>query len=188
VLTCGRFECPSFLVKRMNAPPSPNATPRGFVIDRSDDQAKLPGSLHVNRRISQWLDFSTPGKVRVMTGKVELGQGILTALALIAAEELLLPLSQIEVVSASTAHGPDEGMTSGSLSVQDSGSAIRQACAEVRRLRRGLLARPAGGLTGHRTERFGPDAEPGPTQVDRTSESDAPGPARQNPRTGPLHS
>jgi CO/xanthine dehydrogenase Mo-binding subunit len=104
------------------------------VIDRSDGQAKLPGSLHVNRRISQWLDFSTPGLVRVMTGKVELGQGILTALAMIAADELALPLSQIEVVSASTAHGPDEGMTSGSLSVQDSGSAIRQACAEIRRM------------------------------------------------------
>lgn len=118
----------------MNAPTPPAATPRGFVIDRGDGQAKLPGSLHVNRRISQWLDFSTPGKVRVMTGKVELGQGILTALSLIAADELRLPLSQIEVVSASTAHGPDEGMTSGSLSVQDSGSAIRQACAEIRRL------------------------------------------------------
>ncbi len=118
----------------MNAPTSPTATPRGFVIDRSDNQAKLPGSLHVNRRISQWLDFSTPGKVRVMTGKVELGQGILTALSLIAADELRLPLSCIEMVSASTAQGPDEGMTSGSLSVQDSGSAIRQACAEIRRL------------------------------------------------------
>ena len=118
----------------MNATTSAPATPRGFVIDRSDGLAKLPGSLHVNRRLSQWLDFSTPGKVRVFTGKVELGQGILTALALIAADELALPLSQIEVVSASTAHGPDEGMTSGSLSVQDSGSAVRQACAEIRRL------------------------------------------------------
>ena len=109
-------------------------TPRGFVIERGDGQAKLPGSLHVNRKISQWLDFSTPGLVRVHTGKVELGQGILTALQIIAADELQLPLTQIEMVSASTLHGPDEGMTSGSLSVQDSGSAIRQACAEVRRL------------------------------------------------------
>jgi nicotinate dehydrogenase subunit B len=118
----------------MNMSPAPSAQPRGFVIERGDGQAKLPGSLHVNRRISQWLDFSTPGKVRVFTGKVELGQGILTALSVIAADELGLPLSQIEMVSASTAQGPDEGMTSGSLSVQDSGSAIRQACAEIRRM------------------------------------------------------
>lgn len=90
--------------------------------------------MHVNRRLSRWLDFSEPGVVRVHTGKVELGQGILTALAMIAADELKLDLAQIRVISASTVQGPDEGMTSGSLSVQDSGSAIRQACAEVRRL------------------------------------------------------
>ena len=111
-------------------PPSPE--PRGFVIEHGAETLPLPGSLHINRRISQWLDFSTPGKVKVMTGKVELGQGVLTALAVIAADELGLELSHIEMVSASTAHGPDEGMTSGSLSIQDSGAAIRQACAQVR--------------------------------------------------------
>ena len=106
--------------------------PRGFIIDRQDGQAQLPGSLHTNRRLSQWLAFNEPGLVQVFTGKVELGQGILTALQLLAAEELDMPLSAVHVCSASTGHGPDEGMTSGSLSVQDSGSALRQACAEVR--------------------------------------------------------
>jgi CO/xanthine dehydrogenase Mo-binding subunit len=106
--------------------------PRGFIIDRQDGQAQLPGSLHTNRRLSQWLAFKEPGLVQVFTGKVELGQGILTALQLLAAEELDMPLSAVRVCSASTGHGPDEGMTSGSLSVQDSGSALRQACAEVR--------------------------------------------------------
>jgi nicotinate dehydrogenase subunit B len=106
--------------------------PRGFIVDRQDGQAQLPGSLHTNRRLSQWLAFEEPGLVQVFTGKVELGQGILTALQLLAAEELDMPLSAVHVRSASTGHGPDEGMTSGSLSVQDSGSALRQACAEVR--------------------------------------------------------
>ena len=106
--------------------------PRGFIVDRQDGQAPLPGSLHSNRRLSQWLAFGEPGLVQVFTGKVELGQGILTALQLLAAEELDMPLSAVHVRSASTGHGPDEGMTSGSLSVQDSGSALRQACAEVR--------------------------------------------------------
>ena len=106
--------------------------PRGFIVDRQDGQAPLPGSLHSNRRLSQWLAFGEPGLVQVFTGKVELGQGILTALQLLAAEELDMPLSAVHVCSASTGRGPDEGMTSGSLSVQDSGSALRQACAEVR--------------------------------------------------------
>ena len=106
--------------------------PRGFIVDRQDGQAQLPGSLHTNRRLYQWLAFDAPGFVQVFTGKVELGQGILTALQMLAAEELDMPLSAVHVCSASTGHGPDEGMTSGSLSVQDSGSALRQACAEVR--------------------------------------------------------
>lgn len=106
--------------------------PRGFVIDRKDGRPQLPGSLHTNRRLSQWLGFDEPGRVHVYTGKVELGQGILTALMLIVAEELDVPLESVRIRSASTAYGPDEGMTSGSLSVQDSGGALRQVCAEVR--------------------------------------------------------
>jgi CO/xanthine dehydrogenase Mo-binding subunit len=92
----------------------------------------LPGNLHTNRLLSQWLDFSQPGRLRLFTGKVERGQGILTALSIIAADELDLNLEQVHIVSASTLEGPDEGMTSSSISVQDSGSAIRHVCAEVR--------------------------------------------------------
>jgi CO/xanthine dehydrogenase Mo-binding subunit len=108
--------------------------PRTFTIDRHDGRPALPGNLHVNRQLSQWLDFSQPGVVRVFTGKVELGQGILTALTIIAADELDVAMHQIAMVSASTLEGPDEGMTSSSISVQDSGSAVRHACAEVRHL------------------------------------------------------
>ena len=108
------------------------AVPRGFTIDRNDGRAVLPGNLHTNRQLAQWLDFSQPCRVRVFTGKVELGQGILTALSIIAADELDVGLDQVHIVSASTLEGPDEGMTSSSISVQDSGSAIRHACAEVR--------------------------------------------------------
>ena len=79
--------------------------PRGFIVDRQDGQAQLPGSLHTNRRLSQWLAFDESGFVQVFTGKVELGQGILTALQLLAAEELDMPLSAVHVCSASTGHG-----------------------------------------------------------------------------------
>ena len=120
---------PLTTVDTMNAP-----APRGFTIDRQDGRPVLPGNLHNNRLLSQWLDFAHPGVVRVFTGKVELGQGILTALTIIAADELDVELEQIHMVSASTLEGPDEGMTSSSISVQDSGSAIRHACAEVRHL------------------------------------------------------
>ena len=88
-------------------------------------------SLKTNPLIGQWLRFESNGTVTVFTGKVELGQGILHALKLMAAHELDLPVSSIHIQKANTDHSPDEGMTSGSLSVQDSGLAIRQACAHA---------------------------------------------------------
>lgn len=94
--------------------------------------ARLPGSLQGNRRLSQWLVIHAGGTASVRTGKVELGQGITTALAQMAAGELDVALSRICMVPAGTAQSPDEGVTAGSLSVQQSGSALRYVCAEAR--------------------------------------------------------
>jgi nicotinate dehydrogenase subunit B len=88
-------------------------------------------SLKTNPLLSQWLRFEANGSVAVFTGKAELGQGILHALKLMAAHELDLDVSSIQIETANTQYSPDEGMTSGSLSVQDSGLAIRQACAHA---------------------------------------------------------
>lgn len=92
----------------------------------------LPGSLHLNRRLSQWLAIHADGTVSVYTGKVELGQGILTVLVQIVAEELDIGVSRVRLVAASTGAGPHEGVTAGSMSVHDSGGALRQVCAEAR--------------------------------------------------------
>src|SRR6187399_2076327 len=94
----------------------------------------LPISLAANPKLSAWLKFSSDGQVTVSPGKVEIGQGIVTALAQIAADELDLDISRIEMVRASTAVSPNEGVTSGSLSIQQSGRALRHVCAEVRQL------------------------------------------------------
>src|ERR1039458_8342081 len=94
--------------------------------------APLPGSLNNNRRLDAWLRIDAAGTVTVFTGKVELGQGILTALAQIAADELDVAMSRIVMISGDTTQTPDEGVTSGSLSIEYSGTALRYACAEVR--------------------------------------------------------
>ncbi len=103
----------------------------------------LPGSLATNPRLGQWLRFAASGEVEVSPGKVELGQGILTALADIVARELDIRIERIRMRPASTAASPDEGVTSGSMSIQHSGAALRQASAEVRAI---LLARAAARL------------------------------------------
>jgi nicotinate dehydrogenase subunit B len=105
--------------------------------------ASLPASLAANPLLARWLDFGRVGEVTVRTGKVEYGQGIWTALAQIAAEELQVGLHRIQVAKVSTSTSPDEGVTSGSRSVQDSGAALRQACAQAREM---LLASAAEGL------------------------------------------
>lgn len=104
----------------------------------------LPRSLIDNPLLSQWLDFADRGSVRVASGKVELGQGILTALTQIAAEELDVAPERIVLWSGDTAGGTQEGFTSGSNSVSASGTAIRLACAEVRGLYLDEAARRLG--------------------------------------------
>jgi CO/xanthine dehydrogenase Mo-binding subunit len=92
----------------------------------------LPANLQANPQLSQWIALHRDGRVEVRSGKVELGQGITTALARIVAQELDVALARITMVPVSTAGAPNEGFTSGSLSVQDSGAALRQVCAETR--------------------------------------------------------
>jgi nicotinate dehydrogenase subunit B len=94
----------------------------------------LPADLAANPVLARWLDFSRDGEVTIRVGKVEYGQGIWTALAQVAAEELQVTLARVRVASVSTSISPNEGITAGSLSVQDSGSALRQACAQARDL------------------------------------------------------
>src|ERR1700704_1966317 len=96
--------------------------------------AYLPGSLNGNRLLSAWLRVNPDGTVTVFTGKVELGQGIASALAQVAADELDVGYRRIDVVTADTSRTPDEGVTAGSQSIEQSGTAIRFACAEARQI------------------------------------------------------
>ena len=95
---------------------------------------KLPVSVAANPKLASWVRFSAEGHVMVSPGKVEIGQGIVTALAQIAADELDVDIGRIRMIRASTAGSPNEGVTSGSLSVQHSGRALRHVCAEVRQI------------------------------------------------------
>jgi nicotinate dehydrogenase subunit B len=112
--------------------------------------APLPGSLNTNRMLDGWLRINPNGSVTVFTGKVELGQGILTALCQIVTDELDVDYKRIEIISGDTALTPNEGVTSGSLSMQDGGTALRFAAAEARdillQLAAGKLGSPAAEL------------------------------------------
>ena len=96
--------------------------------------AVLHGPLADNPRLDRWVSFASPGKVAISTGRVEFGQGVLTAMAQIAAEELDVTVARITIRSGDTDLTPNEGYTAGSQSMQAGGVALRQACADVRGL------------------------------------------------------
>jgi CO/xanthine dehydrogenase Mo-binding subunit len=108
----------------------------------------LPFSLRNNRKLEGWIRLESDESVTVFIGKAELGQGILTALAQIAAEELDVGFNKIRMVSADTSRSPDEQYTYGSQSVEQSGSAIRTASAQAR----GILVAAAARRSGARPE------------------------------------
>ena len=94
--------------------------------------ASLPLSLARNTRLDRWVMIGPDGVIEIRTGKVEIGQGIVSTLAQIAAEELDVDYARIRMIPADTGRSPNEGVTAGSRSTVESGSALRQACAEVR--------------------------------------------------------
>jgi len=112
-------------------------TGRGFA---QDDQ-KLPGSLANDAFLDSWIRIDGDGAITVFTGKAELGQGVKTALIQIAAEELEVTPTEITLVTADTGRTPNEGYTAGSQSMPNSGTAIRNAAAQVRALLIGEAAR-----------------------------------------------
>jgi len=126
---------------------SPEAEPQNS--GRQPEPAKdLPGSLKTTPKLDAWIQIDANGAATIFTGKAELGQGIRTALLQIAAEELEVPFEKLTLVTPDTTRTPNEGFTAGSHSVQDSGTAIRNAAAQVREI-----------LIGQAAERLGAPAD-----------------------------
>ena len=92
----------------------------------------LPLSIQTNRRLEKWIRFNPDHTMRLAVGKVELGQGNVTALAQIAADELDVSLDRIAVLSGDTQDAPDEGQTTSSQSIEVSGRSVRLVSAELR--------------------------------------------------------
>src|SRR5437764_8467251 len=123
----------SLPLRLASAHPARRRTRRRHAAQREPGMnATLPTSLVDNPRLDRWIRFLPDHTVRVATGKVEIGQGVVTALRQIAADELDLPLERVVVLSGDTTDGPDEMYTTSSLSIMMSGGSLRLVCAEVR--------------------------------------------------------
>ncbi|HEY6748357.1 MAG TPA: molybdopterin cofactor-binding domain-containing protein [Mycobacteriales bacterium] len=129
----------------------------------ADRPAVLPKDLAANPVLARWIRVGPDGRIDIRVGKVELGQGILTALAQLAADELGADLADIRMRPADTAEGPDEGVTAGSLSISTCGPALRAAAANVRALYVQAAARDwhvdPGTVTVHSGRITGPEGQ-----------------------------
>jgi CO/xanthine dehydrogenase Mo-binding subunit len=101
-------------------------------------------------QLDSWIAIHPDGTVTVFTSKVELGTGIETALAQIAAEELDVPWSKIKVDMGDTSKTVDQATTSGSRTIERAGPQVRQAAAAARK----ELLRLAGEKLGASPDRL----------------------------------
>jgi isoquinoline 1-oxidoreductase beta subunit len=99
-----------------------------------------PGNIP--KEATLWFEIAPDNRVVMYSPKIEMGQGIHTALGQIAAEELEIAWEQLEVRQASTAVGPyDAGGTSGSNSVASLYTPLRETAATMREMLRTEAAR-----------------------------------------------
>ena len=110
-------------------------------------------SLANNPALDDWLAIGPGGTVVVRSGKVDIGQRISTAVAMLVADELDVDPDRVETVRTETGLSPDEGITSGSYSMTQTGEAVRRAAATARQH---LLDRAARAL----------DVDPATLEVD----------------------
>src|SRR5450759_1521620 len=82
--------------------------------------------------MNAYLHIGADGRVTCLVGKVELGQGAMTSLPQLAAEELDVPLTSVDIVMGDTDLCPTDSGTYGSLSIRQFGPVLRAAAAEAK--------------------------------------------------------
>lgn len=86
------------------------------------------------RPVTARIHVANDGTLTVLTGKIEMGQGARTELTQAAAEELRVPVSQIQLVMGDTDLVPDDGLSAGSRTTPSTVPSVRQGAAAARKL------------------------------------------------------
>ncbi len=94
--------------------------------------------------INAYLHIAEDGKVTLYSGKIEMGQGVMTSLTQMAAEDLGVSLDAIDIVMGDTDSCPWDMGTFGSLTTRMFGPAVRAAAAQARLVLTDLAARRLG--------------------------------------------
>ena len=98
-------------------------------------------ALPDDTQVDAWLQLLENGVVKILTGRMELGQGMTVVMQQVVGEELNIEPSKIQVIMADTALTPNEGYTSGSRTVESGAMKVRYAAATARQIMIELAAR-----------------------------------------------
>ena len=102
-------------------------------------------------QLDSYLSIAADGKITAYFGKMDMGQGVDTAIAQIVADELDVPFERVGVLMSDTEYTVDQGGASGSTGIRSGSNPLRNAAAEARRILLDLasekLGIPAEGLT-----------------------------------------
>jgi isoquinoline 1-oxidoreductase len=91
-----------------------------------------------------FLHVKEDGRVDCLTGKIEMGQGVITSLGMEMAEELEVSLDMVDMVMGDTELCPYDAGTWGSMTTRFAGPVLRAAAAEAREVLIDLAAKELG--------------------------------------------
>jgi isoquinoline 1-oxidoreductase len=104
----------------------------------------VPQGRSLTKDYNAFLQIAEDGTVSCFTGKIEMGQGAITSLAQMMADEMNVPLEKVKMVMGDTDLCPYDAGTWGSQTTQTFGPAMRAAAAEARSVLTDLAATKLG--------------------------------------------
>ena len=123
----------------------------GWAITATQDGGSLSKPPLMPDQLDSYLSIAADGKVTAYFGKMDMGQGVDTAIAQIVADELDVPFERVGVLMSDTEYTLDQGGASGSTGIRSGAQPLRNAAAEARRVLLDMasekLGIPAEGLT-----------------------------------------
>ena len=106
---------------------------------------QVPKPLIDYPKLGDWLKVTPEKKLVFFSGRVELGQGNITALIMMISDELGIEPEKISLQTARTDMTPNEGFTAGSMSIVHGGQSLRSAVATLRQQILNISALRLGG-------------------------------------------
>ncbi|WP_299522669.1 molybdopterin cofactor-binding domain-containing protein [uncultured Lutibacter sp.] len=113
---------------------------KGIIVIFSLSELSLMNGWSQGTSQEKELDFNAylrvkeDGRVDCYTGKIEMGQGIITSLAQVIAEELEVPINSVDMIMGDTDLCPYDAGTWGSLTTRFADPVLRAAAAEAREI------------------------------------------------------